>query len=323
MNSVLPIAERIVSDFGGKAGLTLQATHGLADALAGNPASAAQSSLERWTALFRKTCGQEWGTGAPGHSVPWVTLGRPGSRPKARLDRLARHYGIPYDPARPQIVLFALQSWYVFLVKLLLGHVVAAARGRPSPLDEAPTSSSTGRWTGRAGPLVESITSGAMFDALGVTDPWCGEPFRWMVSARSPAWERAVIEAAARSARYDPLAIVAHAAAGGDLLKPLYESLFPRAVRHALGEFYTPAWLAEHVLDQVGYCGQPEARLLDPTCGSGTFLLAALRRWRQGRMKDKGRWMKDERLGMRDEGRWMKDESAPKPPFRQSLISHP
>ena len=62
------------------------------------------------------------------------------------------------------------------------------------------------------------------------------------------------------------------------MLKPLYESLFPRAVRHALGEYYTPRWLAEHVLDQVGYRG--DGRLLDPTCGSGTFLLAALQRWR-------------------------------------------
>ena len=60
----------------------------------------------------------------------------------------------------------------------------------------------------------------------------------------------------------------------------IYESLFPRAVRHALGEYYTPGWLAEHVLDQVGYVG--DGRLLDPTCGSGTFLLAALRRWRVG-----------------------------------------
>ncbi len=85
-----------------------------------------------------------------------------------------------------------------------------------------------------------------------------------------------MVQAAARIARYDPLAIIAHAAGGGDLLKPLYESLFPRAVRHALGEYYTPHWLAEHVLDQVGYHGQAGARLLDPTCGSGTFLLAAL-----------------------------------------------
>ena len=125
------------------------------------------------------------------------------------------------------------------------------------------------------------MENGALFSALGATDPWPGEPFGWTVSAWSPALEWAVAQAAAGILRHDPLAFVAHAAGGGDLLKPLYASLFPRAVRHALGEYYTPGWLAEHVLDQVGYHGQAEARLLDPTCGSGTFLLAALRRWRQ------------------------------------------
>ena len=33
--------------------------------------------------------------------------------------------------------------------------------------------------------------------------------------------------------------------------------LFPRPLRHQLGEYYTPDWLAGHVLDQVGYSGQP------------------------------------------------------------------
>ena len=173
-------------------------------------------------------------------------------------------------------MLFALQSWYVLLAKLLVGHVVAAARGRKSPLAEGVPGSIR-----HVRALIESVESGALFAALGVTDPWRGEPFGWTVSAWSPAWERALGIAIARIARYDPMAIAAHAAGGGDLLKPLYESLFPRAVRHALGEYYTPRWLAEHVLDQVGYFGQAEARLLDPTCGSGTFLLAALGRWRQ------------------------------------------
>ncbi len=217
----------------------------------------------QWTSLFRKTCGQDW------------------PRPKARLDQLALHYGVAHDPARPEIVLFALQSWYVLLVKLLVGHVVAACRADFSLLrNERLADFDPGR-IGQVRALIESIENGDQFSALGVTDPWRGEPFGWTVSAWSPALEWAVVQAAARIARYDPLAIIAHAAGGGDLLKPLYESLFPRAVRHALGEYYTPGWLAEHVLDQVGYHGQAEARLLDPTCGSGTFLLAALRRWRQ------------------------------------------
>ena len=40
-----------------------------------------------------------------------------------------------------------------------------------------------------------------------------------------------------------------------DLFKRLYEDLFPQSLRHQLGEYYTPDWLARHVLDQVGYEG--------------------------------------------------------------------
>lgn len=65
-----------------------------------------------------------------------------------------------------------------------------------------------------------------------------------------------------------------------DLFKRFYQAFFPRALRHVLGEYYTPDWLADHVLDQVGYPGQADCRLLDPACGSGTFLLLAIRRMR-------------------------------------------
>ena len=49
-------------------------------------------------------------------------------------------------------------------------------------------------------------------------------------------------------------------------------------MRHDLGEYYTPDWLAELVLDELGYDGNPDKRLLDPACGSGTFLVMALNR---------------------------------------------
>ncbi len=49
-------------------------------------------------------------------------------------------------------------------------------------------------------------------------------------------------------------------------------------MRHDLGEYYTPDWLADHVLNEVGYVGDPDKRLLDPACGSGTFLVMAINR---------------------------------------------
>jgi hypothetical protein len=52
-------------------------------------------------------------------------------------------------------------------------------------------------------------------------------------------------------------------------------------VRHALGQYFTPDWLAEQLLDVAHYHGEPETRLVDPSCGTGTFLVLALSRLRE------------------------------------------
>ena len=56
-----------------------------------------------------------------------------------------------------------------------------------------------------------------------------------------------------------------------DVLKGLYERLVDPKDRHDLGEYYTPDWLAAKI---VAEClkEKPEASVLDPACGSGTFL---------------------------------------------------
>lgn len=62
-----------------------------------------------------------------------------------------------------------------------------------------------------------------------------------------------------------------------DVLKSLYESLIDPDERHDLGEYYTPDWLAARVVGTA--VERPlDQRVLDPSCGSGTFLFHALRR---------------------------------------------
>ena len=72
-----------------------------------------------------------------------------------------------------------------------------------------------------------------------------------------------------------------------DLLKKLYQNLMPKALRHDLGEYYTPDWLAQQLLNQL-HGGMPDRaprspdeRLLDPACGSGTFVVLHIRDVRQ------------------------------------------
>lgn len=73
-----------------------------------------------------------------------------------------------------------------------------------------------------------------------------------------------------------------------DTLKDLYHSVIAREIRHDFGEYYTPDWLARAVCEEVmdrrwlretietAVAGQLTGpAVLDPSCGSGTFLYHA------------------------------------------------
>jgi hypothetical protein len=61
-----------------------------------------------------------------------------------------------------------------------------------------------------------------------------------------------------------------------DVLKHLYESVISQESRQRLGEYYTPDWLADRVV--AATVPDPlNQRVLDPSCGSGTFVFHAIR----------------------------------------------
>ncbi|MEM4570801.1 MAG: N-6 DNA methylase, partial [Desulfurococcaceae archaeon] len=61
----------------------------------------------------------------------------------------------------------------------------------------------------------------------------------------------------------------------GDVIGYVYEELIPAEERHQLGQFYTPKPIAELI---VKWCiRRPDDRILDPGCGSGTFLVETYR----------------------------------------------
>lgn len=69
---------------------------------------------------------------------------------------------------------------------------------------------------------------------------------------------------------------------GCHFLTSLYSTLLPRKVRSSLGAFYTPPALTERLLDLATESGTDwaSARVLDPACGGGAFLLASAARMR-------------------------------------------
>jgi hypothetical protein len=66
----------------------------------------------------------------------------------------------------------------------------------------------------------------------------------------------------------------------GDPLGDLYQRYFDPETRKALGEFYTPQPVIDYIMDGVGYeKGVSSERIIDPSCGSGTFLVEAVNRY--------------------------------------------
>lgn len=64
-----------------------------------------------------------------------------------------------------------------------------------------------------------------------------------------------------------------------DAFRRHYHALIPKQVRHSIGAHFTPAWLSEYALTLADVTPEVITRLslLDPTCGSGQFLLSAAR----------------------------------------------
>ncbi len=123
---------------------------------------------------------------------------------------------------------------------------------------------------GQANDQIAGVISGRAFEALGVGNIGEQDFFAWTLAPEVQEQTLAIFRHIAASlAVYDLRRI------DEDLLKQLYQNLVEPETRHELGEFYTPDWLAELTLREIDY--RPGQSLLDPSCGSGTFLFTAIR----------------------------------------------
>lgn len=63
-----------------------------------------------------------------------------------------------------------------------------------------------------------------------------------------------------------------------DILQEAYMGLIPKEFRHIMGEYFSPDWVVEHTVDISGYSGALDEKLIDPCCGSGSFITHALKK---------------------------------------------
>jgi SAM-dependent methyltransferase len=193
---------------------------------------------------------------------------------------------------------FVLHTYFAFLTKLLawlaLSRHLALRIGAPSFPELV---SSEGEVLRRK---LGEMESGGIFRAYGIHNLLEGDFFSWYLYAWNPQLEATIKEILRRLDEYDPTTLTLIPEETRDLFKKLYHYLLPREIRHNLGEYYTPDWLAQRLLIQLDNelfatdlsklkHSQEinlrkkllNTRFIDPACGSGTFLVLVIARMRE------------------------------------------
>lgn len=116
----------------------------------------------------------------------------------------------------------------------------------------------------------EALVSGDKFREVGIFGVVESDFFDWLLHA--PGGGGFITDLARRIAHFD-WHEVRH-----DVLRLLYESVIDTETRHQLGEYYTPDWLADSVVRHV-VPNPIDTRVLDPSCGSGTFVYHAVKNY--------------------------------------------
>lgn len=188
---------------------------------------------------------------------------------------LCTELSLPADASSASHVLFALQTYFSLVSKLVALIILEGATGQELVAELRVSTDVFGAF-GR-------MEDGAITRATGAVNVLEPGIFSWYVDSNHDALPPALEFAAALAAEYSAEIVEVTPLAVRDVLKDLYQRMLPRSIRHRLGEYYTPDWVAERLVELTFALPSPlpltrNTRVVDPACGSGTFLIEIINR---------------------------------------------
>jgi SAM-dependent methyltransferase len=258
----------LAADFGAGSPVAQEALKSLYRALVSSSSPAVKRSFEQWVKQF----------GAAG-AFPERLKG-------TALARLGRRLGLEEGPEHPSAFLFALHTYFAALAEFL---AVQAATCFAFPhLGREPVEAAGCSPQALLAYLRKNLVEGGVFRAFRLKVFPDGHPFHWYLEVWDEALASALGRMLDRLAGYSLVSPETASQGPRDFLKRLYQQLVPSAIRHGLGEYYTPDWLACRLLERLeegSASGLTDKRFLDPCCGSGTFLVLLICRLREQALK--------------------------------------
>jgi len=224
--------EHLVGDFGAESNIATKYIRVIYQLITQTDSKKALTFFDQWRILFGEVCGYDVESS------------------NDKINALADYYGIHH--AQPAELLFSLHSYYAIFIKFLAAEIAASF----SPLGVSIIKKCAAAATSaKLRQEMEYLEHGGIWSQLGITNFLEGDIFSWYLDAWDEQLGELVWNMVRTLDQYDPTTLSVEPSESRDLLKKLYQGLFPKAVRHDLGEYYTPDWLAEHVLNEIGFDG--------------------------------------------------------------------
>lgn len=180
------------------------------------------------------------------------------------------------NPIKEYRALFALQTSYAIIVKLIACKVIDKLDFGVSTQKYSDLTRVTAT---ELQEFLEKLEDGYVYKSSNIINLLEGDFFSWYSTKEQwddSLWSiiRKIIERIDEyttfsfEISYEPV----------DIFKDLYMSIMPKAVRHSMGEYFTPSWLADYVVTEGVKLQKNECwRAIDPCCGSGTFIISLIK----------------------------------------------
>lgn len=261
----------LIADFGHSAANARALMQAMADALAAELSAAGNSKIKM---LF-----EEWRT----------LYGQVADMSILQADAINQEIGFSWNGFEGQSMsgrLFVIHSYNSLLIKLLAAEIVSAhgltttkqpAQVMAALLDDPALLNTLSQDIERAGIFTQAGVNGFVEEAI----------FSWYLDvARKQPHSISLMPALRSLLAALSLYRTDHLNHTRDVLRDLYQALVPGKLRQSLGEFYTPDWLVDFTIEQAKNGAWLNKRVLDPTCGSGAFMITVLRLMREEAAQD-------------------------------------
>ncbi len=202
---------------------------------------------EQWKILFREVCGYDFDT------------------KKLEIQELNTIFNLNNNDINLSEIIFSIHTYYAIFIKFLAAETLTYFKHRDQSFLNNLNISNLEH-------SIKSLENGNVFRIEGINNFNEGDFFGWYLLSWNNNIKRIITNIINKLKNYDFSSLNLEPKEAKDLIKNIYHYLLPQKLRHSLGEYYTPDWLAEFLIEKLGIDFSKSNKYLDPTCGSGTFL---------------------------------------------------